>query len=129
MKRFFQEDFTNVRLKAEAVSSAQIFDGGIAISACRKERSDAQLLCAQIADQLLTVKGVRASFVAGRNDAGKTVISARSLGDINVQVIMEKFGGGGHLTTAAAQVDASVGETIKKIMDIMEVNKDDSDLE
>lgn len=129
VKRFFQEDFTNVRLKAEAVSSAQIFDGGIAISACRKERSDAQLLCAQIADQLLTVKGVKASFVAGRNDAGKTVISARSLGDINVQVIMEKFGGGGHLTTAAAQVEATVGETIKKIMDIMEVNKDDRNLE
>lgn len=129
VKRFFQEDFSNVQLKAEAVSAAQVFEDGIAISACRKERSDAQLLCAQIADQLLTVKGVKASFVAGRNDVGKTVISARSLGDVNVQVIMEKFGGGGHLTTAAAQVDAELDETIQKIMDIMEVNKDDRDLE
>lgn len=81
-----------------------------------------------MADQLLTVKGVKASFVAGRNDAGKTVISARSLGEVNVQLIMEKFGGGGHLTTAAAQVDTSVGETIKKIMDMMEVEQDDSNL-
>ena len=129
VKRFFQEDFTSVRLKAEAITTAQIFDGGIAISVCKKEENDAQLLCAQIADQLLTVKGVKASFVAARNDAEKTVISARSLGDINVQLIMEKFGGGGHLTTAAAQVDATVEDTIKKIMDIMEVNKDDRNLE
>ena len=81
-----------------------------------------------MADQLLTVKGVKASFVAGRNDGGKTVISARSLGEVNVQVIMEKFGGGGHLTTAAAQVDSGIGETIKKIMDMMEVEQDDSNL-
>ena len=84
---------------------------------------DAQLLCAQLADKLLTVKGVKASFVVGRNDEMKTVISARSLGDVNVQVIMEKFGGGGHLTTAAAQVETSIDETVSKIMEIMEVSK------
>ena len=84
---------------------------------------DAQLLCAQLADLLLTVKGVKASFVVGRNDEMKTVISARSLGAVNVQVIMEKFGGGGHLTTAAAQVETSIDETVSKIMEIMEVNK------
>ena len=128
VKRFFQEEISNIKLRAEAVLSAQVFENGVAISACRKERSDAQILCAQVADQLLTVKGVKSSFVAGRNEAGKTVISARSLGEVNVQVIMEKFGGGGHLTTAAAQVDMSVGETIKKIMDMMEVNQDDRNL-
>ena len=53
----------------------------------------------------------------------KTVISDRSLGAANVQVIMEKFGGGGHLTTAAAQVETSIDETVSKIMEIMEVNK------
>ncbi len=128
VKRFFQEEISNIKLRAEAVLSAQVYENGVAISACRKERSDAQILCAQVADQLLTVKGVKASFVAGRNDAGKTVISARSLGEVNVQVIMEKFGGGGHLTTAAAQVDIGIGETIKKIMDMMEVEQDDSNL-
>ena len=128
VKRFFQEEISNIKLRAEVVLSAQVFENGVAISACRKERSDAQILCAQVADQLLTVKGVKSSFVAGRNEAGKTVISARSLGEVNVQVIMEKFGGGGHLTTAAAQVDMSVGETIKKIMDMMEVNQDDRNL-
>ena len=53
----------------------------------------------------------------------KTVISARSLGQINVQVIMEKFGGGGHLTTAAAQVEASIDETVNNIIKVLEGNK------
>ncbi len=129
VKRFFQEDFSNVKLKAESIAETRIAENGIAISACRKIRSDAQLLCAQIADQLLTIKNIKASFVVGRNTENKTVISARSLGDVNVQVIMEKFGGGGHLTTAAAQVDEGISETIKKIMEIMEVHKNDSDSE
>lgn len=129
VKRFFQEDFSNVKLKAESIAETKITENGIAISACRKIRSDAQLLCAQIADQLLTIKKIKASFVVGRNTENKTVISARSLGDVNVQVVMEKFGGGGHLTTAAAQVDEGISETIKKIMDIMEVHKNDSDSE
>jgi len=123
VKRFFQEDFCNIKLKAAAMSAAQIFEGGIAITTCEQVRSDAQVLCAQVADQLLTIRGVKASFTVGRNMENKTVISARSLGEVNVQVIMEKFGGGGHLTTAAAQVETSIDETVCKIMEIMEVNK------
>jgi len=68
---------------------------------------------------LLNIKGVKASFVAGRNEHGKTVVSARSLGALNVQLIMEKLGGGGHLTTAGAQVDMSPEETIEKIIEIL----------
>lgn len=123
VKRFFQEDFYNIRLKSTAISEARIYEGGFAVTTCQQVMADAQLICAQVADQLLTVKGVKASFVVGRNDEMKTVISARSLGEINVQVIMEKFGGGGHLTTAAAQVDASIDETAEKIINILEVNK------
>ena len=58
--------------------------------------------------------------MVGTNDSDKTVISARSLGEINVQVIMEKFGGGGHLTTAGAQVDETPEETIEKLKSILE---------
>lgn len=123
VKRFFQEDFYNIRLKATAMSTAEIYEGGIAITTCEQVMPDAQLICAQVADQLLTIKGVKASFVVGRNNEMKTVISARSLGEINVQIIMEKFGGGGHLTTAAAQVDTSIDETVNKIKNILEVNK------
>lgn len=121
VKRFFQENLESVRLKAEAVSNAKQFDKGVIIAKCTEVKSDAQLICAQVADQLLTVKGAKSSFVVGVNDENLTVISARSLGDINVQVIMEKFGGGGHLTTAAAQVKMEIEEVIEKIKEIMEV--------
>lgn len=123
VKRFFQEDLYNIKLKTAAISATEILGGDIAITTCQQVMPDAQLICAQVADQLLTIKGVRASFVVGRNNEMKTVISARSMGEINVQVIMEKFGGGGHLTTAAAQVDTSIDETVSKIMNVLEANK------
>ncbi len=129
VKRFFQEDMSNVRFRAKAVSETEVFEGGVAITTFSQIRTDAQVMCAQIADSLLAIKGVKASFVVGENTEGKTVISARSLGDVNVQVVMEKFGGGGHLTTAAAQVDETIEETIAKIKEIMEVKKDDSNIE
>ena len=129
VKRFFQEDISNIRFRAKAVSEAEVSDGGVAITKFSQVRTDAQVMCAQIADSLLAIKGVKASFVVGENTEGKTVISARSLGDVNVQVVMEKFGGGGHLTTAAAQVDETIEETIEKIKEIMEVKKDDSNIE
>ncbi len=129
VKRFFQEDNANIRLRAQAVAETQVFEGGVAITTCPQVRTDAQLICAQVADQLLTIKGVKASFVVGRNIEERTVISARSLGDVNVQLVMEKFGGGGHLTTAAAQVSEPIRQTVDKIMKIMEVKEDDSNFE
>ena len=129
VKRFFQEDIANIRLRAQAVAETQVFEGGVAITTCPQVRTDAQLICAQVADQLLTIKGVKASFVVGRNIEERTVISARSLGDVNVQLVMEKFGGGGHLTTAAAQVSEPIRQTVDKIMKIMEVKEDDSNFE
>ena len=89
-------------------------------SICKTAHADEQVICAQVADQLLTLKGAKASFVAGVNGEGRTVISARSLGEVNVQVLMEKFNGGGHLTTAAAQVDISPEEAIEKILKYLE---------
>jgi len=63
----------------------------------------------------LDIKGIRASFVIGETSK-EVVISARSLGDINVQLLMEKFGGGGHLTMAAAQIrDATIDEVIERL--------------
>jgi c-di-AMP phosphodiesterase-like protein len=120
VKRFFQEDPDYAMMKAKALSDAVFMRNGIALASIDELRSDAQLLCAQLADKLLTIKGVKASFACGRNMDRRTVISARSLGDVNVQVIMEKMGGGGHLNNAAAQVDLSVEGSIKKIMEITE---------
>ena len=81
---------------------------------------EAQVINSQVADELLTIKGIKASFVAGRTVRGETVVSARSLGEINVQVIMEKLGGGGHLTTAGAQVGCTPEEAIEKILEIIQ---------
>ena len=120
VKRFFQKDPLSFQINAEALASARFFGNGVALSICRQPHADEQVICAQVADQLLTVKGVKASFVIGVNGEGRTVISARSMGAVNVQVIMEKFGGGGHLTTAAAQVDMPKEEAAEKIIKIME---------
>ena len=120
VKRFFQEDMESVLLKGRALSNTVVMNKGIALTSIEGTRSDAQLLCAQLADRLLTIKGIKASFVCGRDRDRRTVISARSLGQVNVQVIMEKMGGGGHLTNAAAQVDMSVEGALKRIMELME---------
>lgn len=123
VKRFFQEDFENIRKRAEAVYNAKINENGVAFSKVEGAGYDSQVLCAQVADSLLGLKGVTASFALSTDPQGRTVVSARSLGDINVQLIMEKLGGGGHLTTAAAQVDDTIDNTIDKISKELEVTK------
>ena len=120
VRRFFQEDKDSFIIKTKALADAVFHEGGIVTSICTTKHADEQVICAQVADELLTVKGIKASFVTGKNEEGLTVISARSLGEVNVQVIMEKFNGGGHLTTAAAQVDISPEEAIEKILEYME---------
>lgn len=120
IRRFFQEDRESFAIKTKALADAVFYESGIMTSICKTKHADEQVICAQVADELLTVKGVKASFVAGINNEGRTVISARSLGEVNVQVIMEKFNGGGHLTTAAAQVDTPPEEVIEKILEYME---------
>ena len=109
-----------MQTKVKAMTNVTIMANGVALSSLDAIRSDAQLLCAQVADKLLTIKGIKASFVCGRDLDRRTVISARSLGEINVQLVMEKLGGGGHLTNAAAQVDISIEGAIRKIMEITE---------
>ena len=81
----------------------------------------AQLLNSQVADELLEIKGIEASFVAGMNEDGRTLVSARSLGKINVQSLMEKFGGGGHFNTAGLITDESPEEILDKIVQELDI--------
>lgn len=115
VRRYFQANVENFRARAEGIAEARILEGGVAMSVCRGENINSHMINAQVADELLTIKGVEASFVAGRNELGQTVVSARSLGDINVQVILEKFGGGGHMHTAGVSVDMAPEEILEKI--------------
>ncbi len=120
VKRFFQEDRESFVIKSKALADAVFHENGVMTAICKTQHADEQVICAQVADELLKIKGAKASFVAGINNEGRTVISARSLGQVNVQILMEKFNGGGHLTTAAAQVDISPEEVIERILEYME---------
>ena len=79
------------------------------------QNKNAGLICAKAADELLTISDITASFVIG-NDGNKTCISGRSVGDINVQVILEKMGGGGHITVAGAQLEELSLEDTKELL-------------
>ena len=124
VKRFFQMNKTEFKTKASAIARADFTDYGAAFAATHGHTGNTQILNAQVADELLMVKGVRASFVIGSNEKEQAIISARSLGDVNVQALMERFGGGGHFTSAAAQiddtiehVDALLHKYVREIMD------------
>lgn len=119
VKRYFQSDLESFKIRAKCIANAQFLEDGIAMSVCQGENPNAQIVNSQVADELLTVQGIRATFVAGQNEHGETVVSARSLGDVNVQLIMEKLGGGGHLNTAGAQVETSPEETLELLKEIL----------
>ena len=90
---------------SQIVRDAEITNNSIAISVYNNfEDENANIICAKAADELLTIADINASFVLGK--IGNTVfISGRSIGDINVQIILEKLGGGGHITLAGAQLE------------------------
>ena len=123
VSRFFQEDPETYIIKTKTLADAVFYEEGVAVSICETPHADEQVICAQVANNLLRVKGVKASFVAGINGEGRTVVSARSLGGVNVQTVMEKFNGGGHLTTAATQTDIPPTDIIEQILEVMEVKK------
>ena len=103
VKLMFQNDFDSYVRCANVVEAATIRKSGIAISSCGKNVPDGKLLAAQAADELLGIRGIYAAFVLAETD-GMVSISGRSYGQINVQLILEKLGGGGHLTMAGAQL-------------------------
>ena len=119
VKRFFQSEAITFQSKADAIANAEYLDNGVVIATSKGYSTEAQIINAQVADELLSVKGVRAVIALGKNDMNKTVISARSLGEVNVQMLMERFNGGGHHTSAGAQVDATPEEVIEEIREIL----------
>lgn len=120
VQRMLKEDLSEYISKADIIKNARVVMGGIAIAVTDEGRQFPQLLIAQAADTLLNMTDVNASFVIGSRPDGLTAISARSFGKINVQVVMERLGGGGHLTNAAVQLDISPREAEKKLMAVLE---------
>ena len=115
VKKLFSDSLDTYKQKAQLVSGAEIYKG-CAIASSSWEMEDLRIAAAQAADELLSIMGVNASFVLYRvgNDVS---ISARSLGDINVQLILEEFGGGGHFTMAGAQLkNTTIGEARRALL-------------
>ena len=113
VKKWFQSNLDSYSTISDIVKEAQIIHDTIAISIYEQENKDASLICAKAADELLTISDITASFVIG-TIGNKVCISGRSIGDINVQVILEKLGGGGHITLAGAQVEGKTKQEVKQ---------------
>ena len=103
IRQLFQDDLETFSRRAEVVQKAKILKPGIAVSRVPPDTENASLIAAQAADSLLTIRGVMASFVISYADS-TSVISGRSLGGINAQLVLEKLGGGGHPTIAGARI-------------------------
>ena len=112
VKKWFQSDLETYNRVTEIIKTTEIVKNSIGIAIYKEEDKNANLICAKTADELLTIGDITASFVLG-NDGERITISGRSIGDINVQVILEKMGGGGHITLAGAQIENKSIEEVK----------------
>lgn len=107
VRKLFREDAMEYKAKADAVSQAEIYKHDFAISICNNdELPSPTVIGAQAANELLNIKGIKASFVLTEYQ-GKIYVSARSIDEVNVQIIMERMGGGGHMSTAACQMEGT----------------------
>ncbi|WP_433944803.1 DHH family phosphoesterase [Paenibacillus sp. SN-8-1] len=126
VQRILKEDLQEYIEKAEIIKHARMIHGHIALAVTEPNRKIPQLLIAQVADTLLNMTNVLASFVISSRPDGLIGISARSLGTMNVQVVMERLGGGGHLTNAAAQLECSQAEAEKRLLEVLdEIEKEE----
>ncbi|HHW31345.1 MAG TPA: phosphoesterase [Clostridiaceae bacterium] len=113
VRQLFQNDMQTYLNISNVVRDAEIINTNIAISQCRPEVKNVQLITAKAADELLSLAGISAAFVLGQVN-NEVFISGRSLGDINVQVIMENLGGGGHFTVAGTKLQGISIEQAKE---------------
>lgn len=103
VRKMFRDDMEAYRVKAEISGGAEVFREVYAIACCQNKQIDSPTIVgAQAANELLNIKGIHASFVLTEY-GGKIYVSARSIDEVNVQIIMERLGGGGHMNTAGAQ--------------------------
>lgn len=129
VRKLFRENMGNYKTKAEAVRRAEVFEGAFAISDCPSEGVESPtIVAAQAANDLLGIIGIKASIVFTYYN-GVVYLSARSIDDVNVQVMMEKLGGGGHRTIAGAQLkDTTIEEAKIRLKDIIKTMIEKGDI-
>ncbi len=115
VRRLFSIDAEMAAVKNEIIADSRMHSGFI-IGSTSSDSKNIRIITSNAADDMLNIDGVRASFVISRLGVGKYQVSARSLGDENVQLIMERLGGGGHSTMAAAQIRASNVDAVREVL-------------
>ena len=126
VKKMFRENFNEYKWRTDAVSKAELFLGCFAITICASEGVESPtVLCAQVANELLDINNIEASFVLTDYN-GKIYVSARSIDTINVQLIMERLGGGGHMNMAGVQLEnIDIIDAKEKIIEVVKEMKEE----
>ena len=129
IRKMLRDKMEDYKARAEAVRQAEVFEGDFAISICPSEGVESPTVVgAQAANELLNIVGIKASIVLTAYE-GKIYVSARSIDEVNVQVMMEKMGGGGHRTIAGAQLSGvTVEEAKEKIKEIIREMKEKGEI-
>lgn len=117
VSEFFKEEYEEMKLISEIISNAKIVSPGIFIAASNEEDIITRTVLSKVAEELLSTKDVQAVFVIGKTSNTEVSVSARSLNDFNVHIIMEAMGGGGHFSKAATQLQ---NETIDHVYEVLE---------
>lgn len=130
IRKMFRSDMAEYKVRAEAIQNTELFMDCFAIAPCNADNcTSPTIVGAKIADDLLDINSMKATFVLTAYE-GKIYISARSIDELNVQVVMEKLGGGGHISSAGAQLsDCTLEEAAAKIKNILTKMKEEGDIE
>ena len=129
VRKLFREDAVEYKAKADAVSQAEIYRQDYAISVCKSDGLESPtIIGAQAANELLNIIGIKASFVLTEYQ-GTIYVSARSIDEVNVQLITERMGGGGHMTIAGCQFpQISLTEGIQRIKECLDAMIEEGEL-
>ena len=128
VRKMFRDDMASYRAKAEAMRKAEVYRKEYAIAECPGDIDSPTVLAAQAANELLDISGIKASFVLTVYE-GKIYLSARSIDEVNVQIIAEKLGGGGHINSAGAQFDhTNIQEAISVLKETIDEMIEEGDI-
>ncbi len=128
VRKMFRDDMESYRAKAEAVRMAEVYREEYAIAQCPGDIESPTVLAAQAANELLDISGIKASFVLTVYE-GRIYLSARSIDEVNVQIIAERLGGGGHINSAGAQFDhTNIWKAIQDLKDTIDQMIEEGDI-
>ena len=127
VQNLLKENIDDFIQRNHLIDTIEMIETNMALCTGEEDQTYDPVTAAQAADTLLSLSGIEASFVISKRPGGKIGISARSTGEVNVQVIMEKLGGGGHLSNAATQIaDATVAEVRQQLIDVLTPDENDA---